>query len=80
MVRADTMMIHVRGPVWHRKPQHQGIIPAGRHGLDTDATWSYRQSDGWVYGHGTFRLVACKHCLLGTFTWMRNSGHEAKRM
>jgi hypothetical protein len=51
-------MIHARGPVWHRKPQQQGISPAGLHGLDTDATWSYSKSDGWVYGHGTFCMVA----------------------
>jgi hypothetical protein len=80
VVSADKMMIHARGPVWHRKQQQQGIIPAGLHGLDTDATWSYSKSDGWVYGHGTFCMVACKNCLLGAFKWMRNSGHEAKRM
>jgi hypothetical protein len=48
--------------------------------VDTDATWSYSKSDGWVYGHGTFCMVACQSCLLGTFKWMRNSAHEAKRM
>jgi hypothetical protein len=48
--------------------------------LDTEATWSYSKSDGWVYGHSTFCMVACHSCLLGTFKWMRNSGHEAKRM
>ena len=74
------MMVHARGPVWHRKHQRQGIIPKGLRGLDTDGTWSYSKSDGWVYGHGTFCLVACKHRMLGTFKWMRNSGNEAKRM
>lgn len=71
------MMIHARGPVWHRKPQQQGIIPEALCGLDTDATWSYSKSDGWVYGHGTFCMVACKNCLLGTFKWMR--GNENNR-
>ena len=80
VVSVDKMMIHARGPVWHRQQQKQGIIPEGLQGLDTDATWSYSQSDGWVYGHGTFCRVACKHCLLGTCKWMRNSSHEAKRM
>jgi hypothetical protein len=80
VVSTDKMMIHARGPVWHRQQQPQGIIPAGRHGLDTDATWSDSMSDGWVYGHGTFCMVACQHGLVGTFKWMRNSGHEAKRM
>jgi hypothetical protein len=74
------MMSHARGPVWHRQQQQQGIIPAGLHGLDTDATWSDRKSDGGVYGHGTFCMVACKHGLFGTCKWMHNSGHEAKRM
>jgi hypothetical protein len=77
---ADKMMRHARGPVWPRQQPQPGIIPAGLHGLDTAATWSDRKSDGWVDGHGTFWMVACKPCLVGTFTWMRNSGHEAKRM
>jgi hypothetical protein len=80
VVSADKRMIHARGPVWHRQQPPHGIIPAGRHGLDTDAPWSDSKSDGWVYGHGTFCMVACNNCLLGTFKWMRNSGHEAKRM
>lgn len=80
VVSADKMMVHARGPVWHRKQQEQGIIPKGLHGLDTDGTWSYSKSDGWVYGHGTFCLVACTTRMLGAFKWMRNSGNEAKRM
>jgi hypothetical protein len=80
VVSADKMMVRARGPVWHRKQQAQGIIPKGLRGLDTDGTWSYSRSDGWVYGHGTFCLVACKHRLLGAFKWMRNSANEAKRM
>jgi hypothetical protein len=77
---ADKMMVHARGPVWHRKQQAQGIIPKGLHGVDTDGTWSYSRSDGWGYGHGTFCLVACRTRLLGAFKWMRNRGNEAKRM
>jgi hypothetical protein len=80
VVSADKMMVHVRGPVWHRQQQAQGIIPKGLRGLDTDGTWSYSRSAGWVYGHGTFCLVACQHRILGTFKWMRNSANEAKRM
>ena len=80
VVSADKMMIHARGPVWHRKHQKQGIIPRGLSGLDTEATWSYSKSAGWVYGHGTFCMVACRHRILGAFKWMRNSGNEAKRM
>jgi hypothetical protein len=80
VVSADKMMVHARGPVWHRKQQKQGIIPKGLRGLDTDGTWSYSKSAGWVYGHGTFCLVACKHRMLGAFKWMRNSSNEAKRM
>lgn len=48
--------------------------------MDTEATWGYSKSDGWVYGHGTFCLVACKNKVLGAFKWMPNSAHEAKRM
>lgn len=80
VVSADKMMIQARGPVWHRKQQKQGIIPKGLRGLDTDGTWSYSKSDGWIYGHGTFCMVACQSRILGVFKWMRNSAHEAKRM
>ena len=55
VVSADKMMIHARGPVGHRKQQKQGIIPAGLTGLDTEATWSYSKSDGWVYGPALLR-------------------------
>jgi hypothetical protein len=48
VVSADKRMIHARGPVWHRQQPQHGIIPAGRHGLDMDATWSDRKRDGWV--------------------------------
>jgi hypothetical protein len=74
------MMVRARGPVWHRKYQVQGIMPTGVHGVDTDGTWSYSKSGGWVYGHGTFCLVACQTRVLGAFKWMRNSGNEAKRL
>ena len=74
------MLIRARGPVWHRKQQKQGIIPKGLTGLDTEATWSYSKSDGWVYGHGPFCMVACKNRILGAFKWMRHSANEAKRM
>ena len=47
--------------------------------MDTEATWGYRKSDGWVYGHGTFCLVACKNKVLGAFKWRPNSAHEAQR-
>jgi len=66
--------------VWHRKQQAQGIIPKGLRGVDTEATWSKSKSEGWVYGHGTFCMVACKNRMLGAFKWMRNSGNEAKRL
>jgi hypothetical protein len=80
VISADKMMIRALGPVWHRKQREQGIIPKGLTGLDTEATWGYSKSDGWVYGHGTFCLVACRSRMLGAFKWMRNSGNEAKRM
>jgi hypothetical protein len=80
VVSADKMMVHARGPVWHRKQQVQGIIPKGLRGVDTDGTWSYSKSGGWVYGHGTFCLVACHHRMLGAFKWRRHRGNAAKRM
>ena len=55
-------------------------MPAGLKGWATEATWSYSKSDGWVYGPGTFCMVACVPCMLGAFQGMRNSANEAKRM
>jgi hypothetical protein len=80
VISADKMMVRALGPVWHRKQQQQGIIPKGLRGLDTDATWSCSKSAGWIYGHGTFCLIACGSRILGAFKWMRNSDNEAKRM
>ena len=80
MVSADKLRIHARGPVWHRQHQKLGIIPKGLTGLDTAASWSYRKSDGWVYGPGTFCMVACRNRIRGVFKWMRNRAHEAKRL
>ena len=73
------MLRHARRPVGPRQPQQPGIIPAGLQGLDTEATWSDRQSDGWVDGHGTVGLVAWTHGLVGPCTWRRPSGHVATR-
>ena len=80
VVSGDKMMNKARGPVWHTKQKAQGLIPAGLRGLDQEATWSKSHSDGWVYGHGSFCLVAHSPCLLGAFKYMRNSAHEAKRL
>lgn len=79
VLSADTMRVQTRGSVWHRQQQAQGIIPKGLHGLDTEGTWSYSRSAGWVYGHGTCGLVTCGTRRLGAFKWRRNSGNEAKR-
>lgn len=72
------MMVKARGPVWHKKQKEQGIIPKGLTGLDKEATWGKSNSDGWVYGHGTFSIVSHKTSVLGVFKWMPNSGHEGK--
>jgi hypothetical protein len=58
----------------------KGSIPEGLTGLDTEATWSYSKSDGWVYGHGTFCMVAWTSRILGACKWMRHSANEAKRL
>ena len=39
------------GPVWHKKDKEAGIIPAGLHGLDTQADWIQSTYHGWVYGY-----------------------------
>ena len=80
MVSADKMMVKARGPVWHKKQKQQGLVPAGLHGLDRDATWSFSKADGWVYGHAAFCLALHEPQVLGAFKWMPNSAHEAKRL
>jgi hypothetical protein len=80
VVSGDTMMNKAWGPVWHTKHTAQGLIPEGLHGVDREATWGKSQSDGWVYGHGSFCLVSHSPCVLGAFKYMRNSAHEAKRL
>ena len=80
VVSGDKMLNKALGPVWHTKQKAHGIIPEGLHGLDQAATWSKSHSDGWVYGQGSFCLVSHSPCVLGTFKYMRNSAHEAKRL
>jgi hypothetical protein len=80
VVSADKMMVKARGPVWHKKQKQQGIVPNGLHGLDREATWSFSQTDKWVYGHGTFCITLHEPQVLGAFKWMPNSAHEAKRL
>jgi len=80
VISGDKMMNKALGPVWHTKHKAQGVIPAGLHGVDQEATWSKSHSDGWVYGHGSFCVVSHSPCLLGAFKYMRNSAHEAKRL
>ena len=74
------MMNRAKGPLWHKKHKEQGIIPKGLRGIDKDATWCKSNTDGWVYGHGSFSLTSHKVPVLGCFIWMPNSGNEAKRM
>ncbi len=74
------MMNEAKGPKWHKKQKEQGIIPKGLHGVDKEATWSKSQSDGWVYGHGSFSLTSHTIPVLGAFMWMKNSANESKRM
>lgn len=80
VVSGDKMMNKALGPVWHARHKAQGIVPDGLRGVDQEATWSTSHRDGWVYGHGSFCLVAHDPCMLGAFKYMRNSGHEAKRL
>jgi hypothetical protein len=79
-VSADQRMIQARGPLWPRQPHKLGRIPQGLTGLDTAASWSDRKSDGWVYGHGTCWMVACRNRRLGAFTWRRHRAPEATRL
>ena len=80
MVSGDKMMNKALGPVWHTKQKAQGILPERLRGVDQEATWSKRHSDGWVYGHGSFCVVSHNPCLLGAFKDLRNSANDAQRL
>jgi hypothetical protein len=80
VVSGDKRMNKARGPGWPTTQTAQGILPEGLRGLDQEATWSKRHSDGWVDGHSPFCLVVHSPCLRGAFKYMRNSAHEAKRL
>lgn len=57
-----------------------GVIPGKLRGIDQEATWSVSQSDGWIYGHGTFSITTHNTPVVGAFKWQRNSACEAKKM
>jgi hypothetical protein len=77
---ADKMMVKAKGPVWHKKQRQQGLIPQGLRALDQEATWSYSNADGWLFGHGSYCMTTHETPVLGMFKWMPNSAHEAKRL
>lgn len=80
MISADKMMNKAKGPLWHKKQKEKGIIPKGLRGIDKKATWGKSNTDGWVYGHGSFSVVSHKAPFLGCFIWMPNSGNEARKL
>lgn len=48
-VAADKSLVSARGPVWHQQQRRRGVVPRG---VDRQASWSYSQHHGWVYGYG----------------------------
>jgi hypothetical protein len=47
-VAIDKSLLEGLGEPWHKRDQCAGKTPAG---VDTDATWSYSEYHGWVYGY-----------------------------
>ena len=74
------MMNQAKGPVWHKKQKDKGIIPKGLRGMDKEATWCKSNTDGWVYGHGSFSLASHSVPFLGCCMWMKNNANESKRL
>ncbi len=77
MISADKMMNKASDPVRHKKLKEKGIIPKG---VDKEATWCESESDGWVYGYGSFSSASHNIIVPGCFMLMKNSGNEAERM
>lgn len=74
------MMNRAGGPVWHKNRKDKGIIPKGLRGIGKEAARCESESDGRIYGYGSFSLSSHNVVVLGCFMRMKNSGHEAKRM
>lgn len=68
-------------PVWHKKLKEKGIIPKRLRGVGKEAAWCKSESDGRIYGHGSFSLVSHRVKVSGLFyTDERRRGNEAERM
>lgn len=52
-VAVDKSLVVACGPVWHQRQRRRGWAPRG---VDRDASWSYSEHHGWVYGYG-FEVV-----------------------
>lgn len=48
----DKRLFKAQGAVWHQSDRPAGRIPDQPRHLDTDASWSKRAYQGWVYGYG----------------------------
>lgn len=53
----DKSLFKARGPVWHREWRKRDEVPKGLRNLDKDASWSYSEHHGWVYGYGIHLTV-----------------------
>jgi hypothetical protein len=55
-VAVDKSLVPARGPVWHSPSRKRGVVPAGLHGVDTEAAWGHSDYHSWVWGY-SFEVV-----------------------
>ena len=56
---ADKTLVAAAGPAWHKGQRARGVRPRG---ADGEASWSFSEHDGWVYGYGLEALVTAPRC------------------
>jgi len=53
----DSSLIAACGPLWHKKDRKAGRIPKGLRNVDTESTWGFSATRGWVQGYKGHAMI-----------------------
>ncbi len=53
----DSSLIKACGPLWHKKDREAGRIPPNLRNVDTESTWGFSPSRGWVQGYKGHAMI-----------------------
>jgi len=53
----DSSLLEACGPLWHKKDREKGRIPKGLRNVDTESTWGFSPTRGWVQGYKGHAVV-----------------------